>query len=461
MNIFNSSGNTSELLAESVKRMKAEVSTNRRKMVQMFLDYYDGDNTNQYITNRFNINNFREVPPLSFNITKRLIDKMARLYQLKPSRTISGNNEQYQDLIRYKNHMMNHVEKMTKLLGSVALKVTIKEVYGKACFKYEPIMSYDVTTSELDPLEITSIKYPIYMNVDDGSKGNEIVKFAYFDKDHYMVVDEEDGIIHESENPYGVLPFVFLNRSPLIDSVYSAGAYDIVTCNQALDILFTELALGLRFQIFGQYVAEGVYEEEKFERWGSDQVITVPDGVNVKLMQPMPNIDSALKVARSMVELVATNNHMNVSFAETSRDRPQSGIALKIKELENHNNFQAETELWSYYEQEIYDLERILAESNGIKLSDDFGIDFHEPQYPQTTPDEIAMNQFMLDNNLTTKSKLLKKYNDDLTIEQAKKIVEENEEENGKGTEEPEGTEEPKPTQSVFGRVRERITTTQ
>ena len=75
------------------------------------------------------------------------------------------------------------------------------------------------------------------------------------------------------------------------------------------------------------------------------------------------------------------------------------------------------------------------------------------------------MNQFMLDNSLTTKAKLLKKYNDDLTLVQARKEIEQNEEENGKGTEEPEeGTEqkpEPEQTQSVFGRVRERVTATQ
>ena len=224
-----------------------------------------------------------------------------------------------------------------------------------------------------------------------------------------------------------------------------------------INILFTEVNLGLRFQLFGQYVAEGVYEEEKFERWGSDQVVTVPEGVNVKLMQPMPNIDSALKVARSMVELVASNNHMSVSFAETSRDRPQSGIALKIKEIENHEQFMKDKEKWSYYENEIYQLEQIIAANDGIVLPDTFGVDFREPQYPQTVADEIAMNQFMLDNNLTTKAEILKKYNDDLTIEKAQELIESYEEINGNKTEEPEEPEQPEQEQSVFGRVRQRL----
>ena len=452
--IFNNQYSTS-MLADSIKTMKAQNSANRRRLVQMFLDYYDGDNTTQYIAHRFNINNFKEVPCMSFNICKRLIDKMSRAYQFRPNRTLKSNDAIYKELIRYKDYQMGHVERMVNLLGSVALQVSIKEEYGKKCFKYEPILYYDVTTSEINPLEITSIKYPIFMNIDDASKGNDVLSFAYFDSEKYMILDNDGNIIFQEENPYGVMPFVFFNRQHQLDSVFSAGAYDIVSCNEMMNILFTELNLGLRFQLFGQYVAEGVYEDEKFERWGSDQVITVPEGVNLKLMQPMPNVDSALKVARSMVELVASNNHMSVSFAETSRDRPQSGIALKIKEIENHEQFYKDKEKWEYYEKEIYNIEQIIASVDGVSLPDGFGVDFKEPEYPQTTPDEIAMNQFMLDNNLTTHAKLLKKYNDDLTLEQAEKIIEENKESNGTGTEETE------PTQSVFGRVRERITANQ
>ena len=127
--IFNNSYSTN-LLAESIKSMKAQNSADRRSLVTMFLDYYDGDNTNQYIQDKFDINNFREVPCMSFNITKRLIDKMSRTYQLPPARTLAANNEQYKNLTRYKNFKMSHVERMTNLLGTVALQVSMKEKYG-------------------------------------------------------------------------------------------------------------------------------------------------------------------------------------------------------------------------------------------------------------------------------------------------------------------------------------------
>ena len=183
--IFNNAYST-EMMAESIKSLKAQNSANRRKLVQMFLDYYDGDNTSQYIAGRFNINNFKEVPCMSFNICKRLIDKMSRAYQFRPNRTIGSNASVYEDLIKYKDYQMGHVERMVNLLGSVALQVSMIEKNGKKCFKYEPILYYDVTTSEMNPLEITSIKYPIFLNTDDPSVGNEIITYAYFDDEKYI-----------------------------------------------------------------------------------------------------------------------------------------------------------------------------------------------------------------------------------------------------------------------------------
>ena len=61
----------------------------RRKLIYKFLDYYTGENTNRYIKDKFSIKAFNEVPLSSFNITKRFIDRMARVYTLGACRTLS------------------------------------------------------------------------------------------------------------------------------------------------------------------------------------------------------------------------------------------------------------------------------------------------------------------------------------------------------------------------------------
>ena len=148
-----------------------------------------------------------------------------------------------------------------------------------------------------------------------------------------------------------------------------------------------------------------------------------------------------------MLELVAQNNHLQISFSETNRDRPSSGIALKIKDLERFEDYQDDLELFAHYERELYDLERTIALENEFNLPFNFGVDFNEPEYPMNIPDEISWNTWLLDNNLTTRAKLLQKYNKDLTSIQADAELIANGEINGR-------EEEPERQGSIFERLR-------
>ena len=145
-----------------------------------------------------------------------------------------------------------------------------------------------------------------------------------------------------------------------------------------------------------------------------------------------------------MLELVAQNNHLSITFTENNSDRPDSGIALKIKDLEKNESYQDDLDLYRMYEMKIYDLERAIGQYNGFNLPTSIGIDFNEPEYPQTVPDQIAMESFCLENDLTTKAKLLQERNKDLTLDEAQQIIEENKEINAKT----------KPKQSVFEELR-------
>ena len=85
----------------------------------------------------------------------------------------------------------------------------------------------------------------------------------------------------------------------------------------------------------------------------------------------------------------------------------------------------------------------------GVNFPDTFKVDFSEPEYPMTAQDEIAKAQFALENNLTTPAQLLQKHNKDLSVEEAQKIIDKNEEINGKGKE-----QESKQSGSIFSRLR-------
>jgi len=217
----------------------------------------------------------------------------------------------------------------------------------------------------------------------------------------------------------------------------------------------TEASLGMRFQMFGQYVIEGMYEEEKIMRAGSSEIMVIPEPARMDIKSPKANVRDAIDLVKAILDLTAQNNHLWITFAEDgTSDRPSSGIALKIKDLERFEDYQDDVELWEMYEYDLYRIERVIAEANGINLPGDIGLKFHEPDYPMSAQDQIAVDTFMLENNLITQKDLMLKYNKHLTEKEAEKLVNENKEVNA------EGTEEAGQERSVFNRLLTQTPTT-
>ena len=435
-----------QIIDSSIKRQKLEQAKNRRALIYKMLDYYNGDNTEQYVKDRFNASSFQEVPISSMNITKRFVDKMSRVYTLGAKRTLQNKQDVYDDLIRMKDVKLKHFEKMTKLLGTIAVHVGMDEdINGNKFFKYTPKYAFDVILDEFDPFKPIAIKYPILLNTDDASVGNEVLQYAYYDDQGFIIYDENGKELKAETHDLGVLPFVFMHKDHQQLEFHTPGAFDIINANEQLNILFTEMNLGMRFQMIGQYTVTGMYADENIQRAGSDEIIILPEGADMNILAPSVNVNDAITLAKTMLEVTASNNHLTVSFIDPQKDRPQSGTALQIRNLEYTEKYQDDLGLWIENEMELYDLEKRVANSNGISLPNDIGIDFNEPKAIMTTPEEISMNTWLLENNLTTKAKLLKKYNDDLTLEQAQSEIKENESING--------TKE-KQSGSIFSRVR-------
>ena len=66
-------------------------------------------------------------------------------------------------------------------------------------------------------------------------------------------------------------------------------------------------------------------------------------------------------------------------------------------------------------------------------MPEEFGVDFDEVEYPKTIQDQIMKDQFDLEENLTTRARIMVRDNKDLTVEEAQKIIEENKKINEQG----------------------------
>ena len=417
-----------EIIKQSVSTAKLAQAKARREEIYKLLDYYSGSETSKYIEKYFDADAFREIPIYEANFTKRFINKMSRIYTVGANRNVNNN---YDKLTRKKDARMKHIERMTRLCGSVATQVIFRDDLSSPCFDYKPVYYFDVHMGD-NPFVPQAITYPIMQNVNDVSVySSENLRYAYWDKGRYVLFDENGGILEEYDHGYGIIPFLFTHREEQLDSFFVEGANDIVTCNEQVNITMTELQLGLRFQMFGQPWVTGVYADKGMKRTGSDQILDLPEGSQFGIAAPEGDIEAVIESIKFQVDLVAQNNHLYVQFAQDGGEVP-SGIALKIKDLERFEDYQDDLDLWNLYESELYEIEKNIAEYNGYSMPGKFKIDFNEPEYPKTVNDQILLDNHRLEHNMVTEAGLLMEYNKDLTKEEAESIVTENRQKNKK-----------------------------
>ena len=409
-----------EIIKDSLTNFKEEQAKARREEVRKFLDYYSGSLTDQYIEGYFKSDAFQEIPHYNTNIVKKFVNRMSKIYTIGAKRNV---NDRYVNLSSVKNARMKQMERMTRLLGTCATYVMYDEMEER--FEYRPIYYFEPYFGD-NPYRPQAIVYPMMHGHADLSDTNDLM-YAYWDSELHIKFDDNGNIIEEIQHNLGVLPFVFTHREEQLDSFFVEGASDLVSANEHINITMTEMQLGLRFQMFGQPVVTGLISDNANVRAGSDEILTLPEGSNYDIVSPEGNVRDVIENIKWQIELVALNNHLFVTFAQSGGEVP-SGISLMIKDLERHEDFIDDKELYRQYEKDFYKVEYALSQSNNLGLPEpsQFKVDFSEVEYPMTTQDKIMLNEYKLKHNLTTQAELLAEENKDLTIEDAIQVIADN-----------------------------------
>lgn len=177
--------------------------------------------------------------------------------------------------------------------------------------------------------------------------------------------------------------------------------------------------------MFGQPWVTGLNADQSMLRAGSNTILDMGEEGAYNITSPQGNIDEAINNIKFQMELVATNNHLWITWAESGGEVP-SGISLMIKDMERKEDYYDDIALWRMYEKQFYDVERTIAGYNGVSLPEEFGVDFEEVEYPKTIQDQILKDEFDIKNNLITRAKIMVRDNKDLTVSQAQAIIDEN-----------------------------------
>jgi len=408
-----------KMLKDKLLETKLLMSHERRNEIRKHLDYYSGTSTEQYINSYFSGDAFAEIPPSMTNFTRKFINKISRIYSLGAKRNIGGSTSRYEELIPTKNVRMKHSERMTRLLGTIANRVYW--IDGK--FDYRPIYYFEAYFDE-NPFMPSAIIYPLLNNTSDLSDATNL-QWEYWDNEKYGIMNEDGEMMDEQPNPYGIIPFAFTHREDQVDSFFVEGASDVVSCNEQVNIALTEMNLGMRFNMFGQPWVTGLRADQSMLRAGSNTILDMGEDGAYNITSPSGNIQEAIDNIKFQIELVASNNHLWIQWAESGGEVP-SGISLMIKDMERKEDYYDDIALWRLYEEQFYGVERVIAGYNGIELPEEFGVDFEEIDYPMTVQDQILKDNFDIQNNLITRAKIMVRENKDLTLNQAQKLIDDN-----------------------------------
>jgi hypothetical protein len=408
-----------KMLKDKLLETKLLMSHERRNEIRKHLDYYSGTSTEQYINSYFSGDAFAEIPPSMTNFTRKFINKISRIYSLGAKRNIGGATSRYEELIPTKNVRMKHSERMTRLLGTIANRVYWMD--GK--FDYRPIYYFEAYFDE-NPFMPSAIIYPLLNNTSDLSDATNL-QWEYWDNEKYGIMNEDGEMMDEQPNPYGIIPFAFTHREDQVDSFFVEGASDVVSCNEQVNIALTEMNLGMRFNMFGQPWVTGLRADQSMLRAGSNTILDMGEDGAYNITSPSGNIQEAIDNIKFQIELVASNNHLWIQWAESGGEVP-SGISLMIKDMERKEDYYDDIALWRLYEEDFYRVERVIAGYNGIELPEEFGVDFEEIDYPMTVQDQILKDNFDIQNNLITRAKIMVRENKDLTLNQAQKLIDDN-----------------------------------
>jgi len=390
------------------------------------IDYYNGD-TLQYTSEYFSGSTLKKVVPGNINISKRIIDRVSLVYMTPPIRTYT--KEDLPELFIDKDHKLQRLERITNLLDAVLLKPCWRtKEDGTGCIEYDIIWDYEPIFEE-DPLTPSAIIYPITKKAT--VLDNTPETFAYWDADNHFIFDRDHKIYTQDDNPdmlnpYGRIPFIECHREgkPEMDYLDTNASRDLISTNLSINVAETNKNANVMFQSFGYLFVNGAGIDKDTMQIGQDKINYLGVDGTISIVSPPNSIPALDESIQSSYKMLAQNFHLPVTFVEGTT--AESGVALKMRNLELTDNRKSDIERWRDIEFKLFDLERlIIAVEQGQDAGDLEDVDFSESIEVLSDQEQREKWEWELSKGLIDLADIMIAKNPDLTREEAEEILSE------------------------------------
>jgi hypothetical protein len=311
------------------------------------------------------------------NILKRLIDKLSKIYKEAPKRDLSSTNEKDLDAFNFYmnsmniNMIMQQGNEFFNLFKSCLLEPYLDgdtprlRVIPSDRFV---VCSYD-NVNPNKPTHIAKIMGKVKKNyVDPETKqASETTLIYMYSADEFLIV-ESDGTVRtdlmdaagsDGTNPYGVLPFVYVNRShhilmPKADS-------DTLAMTKLIPVLLSDLNYAVMFQsfsiIYGIDIDFDNITQAPNALWSFKSDATSNKEPKLGSIKPEVDIDQVLNFIAAQIQLwFQTKNIKAGAIGDLTVSNAASGISKAIDEADTSEDRTSQTRYFAEAEARLWDL---------------------------------------------------------------------------------------------------------
>lgn len=395
---------STDTVMRSIKSVIGHADDKNLKRRMKSIDYYEGDYA-QYIEPYFQSG--IKLPPALPNFVKRMVSARSLVYKDQPMR---HNDKYVEELPRDVDAKMRQMEKMTFLTGNMGLL----SHYSDEGLNYELVPYFYPLFLEGETKE-SAVFYPI-ANLND--KTSRI--YEYWSDEQHFRFDERGRIFDQDENPFGIIPMTFAKRdAELVDEYWQSGALDLVSAQESVAMLYLEMLIAARIDTLGVKYATGIQQDEPI-RIGTDEIMMLPEGSTLSKL-PGSDLGQIVNAIKFIIQDAATNNHL---VARWSDSQANSGVQVKIENLENYEARAASVEdIWRPFEYKRFNLDRTILAAHGVNISEDYHVDFTEPETVHDPAEWRNQMDWELANGLTTKRRILQEMNPDMTNDEVNELL--------------------------------------
>jgi len=386
---------------------------------------------------------------VTINILERLIDKISKIYQQEPKRTVVGGSEKdkkilerFEDLLDI-NKKLNLNNELFNLYQYSLLQIGMND--GKPFVRSTPNHKF-LIKNESQADESSADVIIIMMNKGIDEQGTYETYWAY--SDLQFVIFDSRGVIRADEMaemgqdgfiPYEKKPFLYLNRSnnlvmPLeqVDSLNMALLIPLLLTDTAYIAKYTAFSI-----LYGVDVddADMVMAPNAFWNFKSDPESDKAPSVGV--IKPEGDIDKLINLAITHLEMwLNTKGIKPSSMGNVTTTNVSSGIAKLIDEADITDLRKAQVMIYKKMEFDFWELllKKIYPFWKEQGLIDDFGtfsptayvsVDF-EPQAPMFDRNSMVDTVIKeLQAGLTTKRRALMDLNPGIADDELDMLVQE------------------------------------